>query len=585
MSDRFDSFPFISLLSGWGVVSGPGLFMLRSLVSGISTATVVGVSSGMVGSMIWGTAGLPFLIGSSLGFAFGSYRWYEVATREAMVQLELYPALLQMHITSNFPWVPDLHSKRREWYTAETFRRSWVMKSMLVVGWLSAESSLREIRERREARLVEEYVAAEEESEPSPQYPMNDSQLQSMASIAPAAKLAVLIDADNASASMIAFVLAEFAKYGTTFVKRAYGDWTSNRLNSWKPQLLHNSIHPMQQFAYTYGKNATDSAMIIDAMDLLYSNKFDGFCIVSSDSDFTRLASRIRESGLMVYGCGERKTPKPFVTACDKFIYVENLVPRSGTPSIEVDVAGPSTAIPLNEVSSSERPPRGHASISAFSKGKGLSVDSPAPARGLSTEQASLGPSNRVQIARPPERIDFQRDRTEPRARYNGESSAGPSSAQNIKAEPSGAAPYIPAWNSTTNGKRKRLDSDPNSPAPNRPRVPSPEPGELQPEQRPVDDQVIEWLREAVEARTGEDGWAGLAPVGMLMNRWHPDFDVRTYGYKKLHELMASTGLFEFMDQRPGEGKPIVKYARYLIDRDDGGSVDSRPTGIVSHDN
>ncbi|KLP07593.1 uncharacterized protein LW94_10711 [Fusarium fujikuroi] len=133
---------------------------------------------------------------------------------------------------------------------------------------------------------------------------MTDSQLQSMASIAPAAKLAVLIDADNASAAMIAFVLAEFAKYGTTFVKRAYGDWTSNQLNGWKPQLLHNSIHPMQQFAYTHGKNATDSAMIIDAMDLLYSNKFDGFCIVSSDSDFTRLASRIRESGLVVYGCG-----------------------------------------------------------------------------------------------------------------------------------------------------------------------------------------------------------------------------------------------------------------------------------------
>ncbi|KAM0074728.1 hypothetical protein ACKRZS_013225 [Fusarium odoratissimum] len=413
---------------------------------------------------------------------------------------------------------------------------------------------------------------------------MNDSQLQSMASIAPAAKLAVLIDADNASAAMIAFVLAEFAKYGTTFVKRAYGDWTSNRLNGWKPQLLQNSIHPMQQFAYTYGKNATDSAMIIDAMDLLYSNKFDGFCIVSSDSDFTRLASRIRESGLVVYGCGERKTPKPFVTACDKFIYVENLVPRSGTPSIEVGVAEPSTTIPLNGVSPSERPPRGHASISAFSKGKGLLMDSPAPARGLTTEQPSPGPSNRVQIARLPERIDFQKDRTEPRARYNGESSAGPSNAQNLKAEPSDAAPYIPAWNSTTNGKRKRLDSEANSPAPNRPRATSPEPGELQPEQRPVDDQVIEWLREAVEARTGEDGWAGLAPVGMLMNRWHPDFDVRTYGFKKLHELMASTGLFEFMDQRPGEGKPIVKYARYLIDRDNGGSVDSRPTGIVSHD-
>lgn len=396
---------------------------------------------------------------------------------------------------------------------------------------------------------------------------MTDSQLQSMASIAPAAKLAVLIDADNASAAMIAFVLAEFAKYGTTFVKRAYGDWTSNRLNGWKPQLLQNSIHPMQQFAYTYGKNATDSAMIIDAMDLLYSNKFDGFCIVSSDSDFTRLASRIRESGLVVYGCGERKTPKPFVTACDKFIYVENLVPRSGTPSIEPDVAGPSTANPLNG-----GPPRGHAPISAFTKGKGPLMDPPAPTRGLLPEQQS--PSNRGQTARLPERVDFQKDRTEQRAKSNGESSAGPSSAPNTKAEPSDTAPNIPAWNGTINGKRKRLDSEANSPARTKPRLSSPEPGELEPEQRPVDDQIIEWLREAVEARTGEDGWAGLATVGMLMNRWHPDFDVRTYGFKKLHELMASTGLFEFMDQRPGEGKPIVKYTRYLIDRDDIGSVD-----------
>ncbi|KAF5710854.1 hypothetical protein FGLOB1_5242 [Fusarium globosum] len=402
---------------------------------------------------------------------------------------------------------------------------------------------------------------------------MTDSQLQSMASIAPAAKLAVLIDADNASAAMIAFVLAEFAKYGTTFVKRAYGDWTSNRLNGWKPQLLQNSIHPMQQFAYTYGKNATDSAMIIDAMDLLYSNKFDGFCIVSSDSDFTRLASRIRESGLVVYGCGERKTPKPFVTACDKFIYVENLVPRSGTPSIEPDVAGPPPiAIPLIGGSPSDRPPRGHATPPSNSKGKGLLVDSPASARGLLSEQSTPGPTSRGQVARLPER-DVQKDRAEPRASCNGESSAGPSSARKVKADPSDTTFYVPSPYSPPNGKRKRLDSESDSPARTKPRVSSPEPGALEPEQRPVDDQVIDWLREAVEARTGEDGWAGLAPVGMLMNRWHPDFDVRTYGFKKLHELMASTGLFEFMDQRPGEGKPIVKYARYLIDREDGGSV------------
>jgi uncharacterized LabA/DUF88 family protein len=139
------------------------------------------------------------------------------------------------------------------------------------------------------------------------------------------ARLAVLIDADNAQPSITEGLLAEVAKYGTAHVKRAYGDWTAPNLKGWKDHLLAQSIQPIQQFAYTRGKNATDAAMVIDAMDLLYSGRFDGFCIVSSDSDFTRLAARLRESALTVYGFGERKTPKPFVAACDKFIYIENL--------------------------------------------------------------------------------------------------------------------------------------------------------------------------------------------------------------------------------------------------------------------
>src|ERR1700761_105487 len=139
------------------------------------------------------------------------------------------------------------------------------------------------------------------------------------------ARLAVLIDADNAQPSITEGLLAEVAKYGTAHVKRAYGDWTGPNLRGWKDQLLAQSIQPIQQFAYTKGKNSTDAAMVIDAMDLLYSGRFDGFCIVSSDSDFTRLAQRLRESGLTVYGFGERKTPKPFTAACDKFIYIENL--------------------------------------------------------------------------------------------------------------------------------------------------------------------------------------------------------------------------------------------------------------------
>ncbi|MDR0709783.1 MAG: NYN domain-containing protein [Spirochaetaceae bacterium] len=139
------------------------------------------------------------------------------------------------------------------------------------------------------------------------------------------AKLAVLIDADNTRPAIIEGLLDEVTKYGVASVKRIYGDWTSNNLRSWKDRLLEFAIQPIQQFSYTSGKNATDSAMIIDAMDLLYSEKLDGFCIVSSDSDFTRLAARLRESGRTVYGFGEKKTPRAFVSVCDKFIYTEIL--------------------------------------------------------------------------------------------------------------------------------------------------------------------------------------------------------------------------------------------------------------------
>lgn len=142
--------------------------------------------------------------------------------------------------------------------------------------------------------------------------------------------LAVLIDADNAQPSVIEGLLAEVAKFGVASVKRIYGDFTSQRLQGWKQALLKHSIHPVQQFAYTSGKNATDSSLIIDAMDLMYTGRFDGFCLVSSDSDFTRLAQRLREAGLTVYGFGEKKTPDPFVQACDKFTYTEVLRQDAG---------------------------------------------------------------------------------------------------------------------------------------------------------------------------------------------------------------------------------------------------------------
>ncbi|MNC15271.1 NYN domain protein [compost metagenome] len=168
-------------------------------------------------------------------------------------------------------------------------------------------------------------------------------------------RLAVLIDADNAPAAIVEGLFEEIAKYGVASVKRIYGDWTGPHLGGWKKVLLDHSIQPIQQFAYTKGKNATDSSLIIDAMDLLYTRRFDGFCLVSSDSDFTRLASRLREEGLTVYGFGEEKTPKPFVAACDKFIYIELLREEvvaltNGEPSTASaatpDVAKPAVAEP-----------------------------------------------------------------------------------------------------------------------------------------------------------------------------------------------------------------------------------------------
>jgi len=239
-----------------------------------------------------------------------------------------------------------------------------------------------------------------------------------------ATKLAVLIDADNAQPGIAEGLLAEVAKYGTAHVKRAYGDWTSHHLKGWKDRLLTQSIQPIQQFGYTSGKNATDSAMIIDAMDLLYSGRFDGFCIVSSDSDFTRLAARIRESGLIVYGFGERKTPEPFVAACDKFIYTEILT-----------------------------------------------------------------------------------------------------------AKPDEEQPLMPRT----------------------------------PAQLKQDSGLINLLRNAIDAASDDEGWAGLGGVGSIITKQRPNFDSRSYGYGKLSELMSAIDLFELDRRSPGEDRPKAIYVRNKI--------------------
>ncbi|MEO7325678.1 MAG: NYN domain-containing protein [Dokdonella sp.] len=235
-------------------------------------------------------------------------------------------------------------------------------------------------------------------------------------------KLAVLIDADNAQPAVVEGLLAEIAKYGTATVKRAYGDWTGPQLKGWKEALLKYAIQPIQQFRYTTGKNATDSALIIDAMDLLYGAKLGGFCIVSSDSDFTRLAARVREAGLVVYGFGEKKTPGPFVSACDKFIYTEILVDKE----------------------------------------------------------------------------DDEEETTAPR----------------------------------TSAQLKQ------------------------------DTRLVALLRNAVEASSDDSGWSNLAPVGSNVAKQATDFDPRNYGYRKLGELIAASGLFEVEKRKSADGTGTVTMVR-----------------------
>ena len=241
-----------------------------------------------------------------------------------------------------------------------------------------------------------------------------------MASVSP--KLAVLIDADNAQPAVVEGLLAEIAKYGTATVKRIYGDWTGPQLKGWKEALLKHAIQPIQQFRYTTGKNATDSALIIDAMDLLYGAKLGGFCIVSSDSDFTRLAARVREAGLVVYGFGEKKTPSPFVSACDKFIYTEILVDKDDD---EDEAAGPRTAAQLKQ-----------------------------------------------------------------------------------------------------------------------------------------DGRLVAQLRKAVEASSDDAGWSHLGAVGNTIAKQAPEFDARNYGYRKLSELVAASGLFDIEKRKIGDGSTTSTYVR-----------------------
>lgn len=221
-------------------------------------------------------------------------------------------------------------------------------------------------------------------------------------------RLAVLIDADNTQPSVVEGLLAEVAKYGVASVKRIYGDFTSNRLTQWKSALLRHSISPVQQFAYTSGKNATDSSLIIDAMDLMYTRRFDGFCLVSSDSDFTRLAQRLREEGLMVYGFGEAKTPDAFVKACDKFIY-NDVLRAQGAP-----LAAGNGAAASAKKAASKGAKKAVASVVPSPAAAAAAPASASPAAvSLSASSAAPGPSTARAAAPRPLPLDLLRQAIE----------------------------------------------------------------------------------------------------------------------------------------------------------------------------
>ena len=265
-------------------------------------------------------------------------------------------------------------------------------------------------------------------------------------------RFAILIDADNVSEKYIKVILDEVANSGVATYKRIYGDWTSPRLASWKACLLDNSITPMQQYSYTYGKNATDSAMIIDAMDILYSGNVDGFAIVSSDSDFTRLVARLRESGMQVIGMGEQKTPKPFISACNQFKYLDLLY------------AG---------------------------------------------QKAEDAEEERVEQA--------GRKRRRP-----GDAGGADAVAVTLDEDDEDEVPF---GEMSRAEKRRHLKA------------------------------IRSAITTIVDTFSDDDGWVSLGQLGDQLSKRLPDFDVRNYGYKRLHPFLKSLGVYEFEEPSGESGR------------------------------
>lgn len=323
-------------------------------------------------------------------------------------------------------------------------------------------------------------------------------------------KLAVLIDADNVPYHNIREMLEEIAKYGTPTFKRIYADWTRPTAAGWKTVLLENALSPIQQYSYTSGKNATDSAMIIDAMDILYTGRVDGFCIVSSDSDFTRLATRLREAGMIVFGLGEKKTPIPFISACNKFIYLEILkgkAPPKPPVSIPPIKAKPAAAKPPAKRAENNRPARtgGQSGTSR-----------------QETANRQEGPIRKEESLRQGDNVR-----------------QGDTFKQEDPIRQDDTPKQDDILRQGQDDSHRQEDTI-----------------------RKIDNELVQLISDSINDLADEKGWAFLGELGNLLLRKKPDFDPRNYGFRKLVPLIKSIGQFEIDERNTGKNSTVLAFAR-----------------------
>lgn len=324
-------------------------------------------------------------------------------------------------------------------------------------------------------------------------------------------RFAILIDADNISEKYIKIILDEVSNAGVATYKRIYGDWTSQRLVSWKNCLLENSIIPIQQYSYTYGKSATDSAMIIDAMDILYSGHVDGFAIVSSDSDFTRLAARLRESGMQVIGMGEQKTPEPFISACNQFKYLDLLYAAQRAEAKE-EAEAEREAEAAAEAPAKKKVGKGAAKKAI--KDEGAPTQKKLKAKSSGVEKVADKQAAPEKAAAHPKRSPGD---------MGGEVPLAAGTEADL-----GDVEFSELSRAARRRHMKRI--------------------------RTAVDSVIDQFSD-------EEGWVFLGTIGSELPKRLPDFDVRNYGYRKLSPFLKSMGVYEF-DERANASGAKAMYLR-----------------------